>query len=52
MALPNILYGITPTDAPTYLGVFLLLAVASLAAYYLPARRAGRIDPMQTLRQE
>ena len=48
----SLLYGITPTDAPAYLGVFSLLAIASLVACYLPAHRAARIDPMQALRQE
>jgi predicted permease len=51
-ALGSLLYGITATDWPTYLGVFALLSVVSLVACYLPARRAARIDPMQALRQE
>jgi putative ABC transport system permease protein len=51
-ALGSLLYGITATDAPTYLGVFTLLSTVSLVACYLPARRAARIDPMQALRQE
>ena len=50
--LARTLYGITPTDAPTYLGVFVLLASASLLACYLPARRATRIDPVMALRTE
>jgi ABC-type lipoprotein release transport system permease subunit len=32
--------------------VFGLLAVASLIACYLPARRSARIDPMEALRQD
>jgi predicted permease len=48
----SLLFGITPTDAPTYLGVFSLLAVASLLACYLPARRAAHIDPIRALRHE
>jgi predicted permease len=51
-ALGSLLYGITATDVPTYLGVFALLSTVSLVACYLPARRAARIDPMQALRQE
>ena len=51
-ALGSLLYGITATDVPTYLGVFALLSIVSLVACYLPARRAARIDPMQALRQE
>jgi ABC-type antimicrobial peptide transport system permease subunit len=51
-ALRGVLFGVTPTDAPTYGGVFALLACVSLAASYIPARRAARIDPVRTLRQE
>jgi len=52
LALRSMLYGVTPTDARTYAGVFLLLGAATLAACYLPARRAARIDPMRALREE
>ena len=51
-SLRSMLFGVTPTDAPTYAGVFALLAAASLAACYVPAHRAARIDPMQALREE
>ena len=46
------LYGVTPTDTATYVGVITVLAFASLVACCLPARRAARIDPMQALRQD
>jgi putative ABC transport system permease protein len=52
IGLKGLLYGVSPTDASTYAAVFALLAAASLAACYLPARRATRIEPMQALRQE
>jgi macrolide transport system ATP-binding/permease protein len=51
-AFRSLLAGVTPTDAPTYAGVVLLLGVASLLACYLPAHRASRINPIEALRQE
>jgi predicted permease len=50
--LRGVLYGLTPTDAVTYGGVFGVLTLASLVACYLPARRASRINPMRALRYE
>ena len=51
-ALRAVLFGVTPTDAPTHGAVFAVLAGVSLVASYIPARRASRIDPVQALRQE
>jgi len=51
-AFRSVLFGITPTDASTYLGVFVGLTITSLLACYLPARSVSRIDPIKALRQE
>jgi putative ABC transport system permease protein len=48
----DLLVGVDPTDKLTYVAVVALLAVVSLAACYLPARRASRIDPMAALRRD
>jgi putative ABC transport system permease protein len=52
LAMRRLLYGVTPTDGLTYVGVFVLLATASLLACYFPARRASRVDPLVSLRHE
>jgi predicted permease len=50
--LKSILYGIQPTDPVTLGSVCLLLGAVALAAGYLPARRASRVDPVVALRNE
>jgi putative ABC transport system permease protein len=50
--MTSLLFEIQPTDAPTFVGVAILFCVVSLAACYVPARRATRLDPMVALRYE
>ncbi len=51
-AMGSLLAGVSPTDAITYGGAIGLLALVSLLACYVPARRATRIDPSAALRQD
>jgi putative ABC transport system permease protein len=50
--MQGMLFGLTPTDGVTFIGVAALLSVVAVVASWLPARRAARVDPVRALRYE
>jgi predicted permease len=50
--MAGLLYGVSPYDLSTFAGVTLVLTMVALAASYIPALRAMRLDPITTLHSE
>ena len=50
--LARLLYGVAPNDTATLVSVVVALVVAALLASWIPALRAGRVDPVTVLREE
>jgi ABC-type antimicrobial peptide transport system permease subunit len=50
--MAGLLYGVSPNDLPTFASVTLVLTTVALAASYIPAMRAMRVDPITALHSE
>ena len=51
-AMHSLLYDVSTIDATAFIAVAALLVLSALLACYVPAHRASRVEPMQTLREE
>jgi predicted lysophospholipase L1 biosynthesis ABC-type transport system permease subunit len=51
-SLQGMFFEVTPFDPLTFVTTAVTLAIVGLSASYLPARRAARVDPLETLRSE
>jgi putative ABC transport system permease protein len=50
--MQSLLFGVSATDAFTFMAIPTILILAALLASYIPARRATRIDPLTSIRCE
>ena len=50
--MSGLLYGVSPTDMLTFVSVTVVLTSVAVAASYIPARRAMRVDPLAALRYD